>query len=789
MVDLRVLKKRGITTESLKTIFTSEKPSAQIETLTRRIQARIQDGRSRNFSEYKVYAAIDEIWDSPFRQVPEALTRALEGQKVDPKALMNAAQDWGLTHLIEDERDPKTRKPTGRKAINVPSFFKVTVPLVRAYLTIRLAKLVTDRNLDPMFKFEPIRSTPMERIRCELITQRVNLMCQQFNYMDDLRQRILHMLLYTNAVAFIQEEWFEEKQTHLTEAGEEVERIVREGLRYHLPHPTRTFWDRSQPLSTLNSDSGCEYCGYWRVRRYGDIKRNMKLWNTDRIAISPDDVLSANKAYFSTVYPCVMAWPTSTESGKSLDRENQSQWFYNSSFEDTAVLLTEYFEKLNPKENGLGDYDHDVWFRFVVAGDTTVMYCAPLPGAPGIAYTGDVDESRSLNPSLAMEILPYQDQVSNLLTQQLLAVKQNLANLTFVDTDIVNEEDIQRITNEGERHFRGLNMVRFSGKNMSRQLTSVKDAFGSVRFPQLDTVSIGTAITVVLNILERVLVMSAQEVAAAASHEQTAEELRNIAQSTSTRLALTAMPVDRGNDAWKRQLYTYLMAYGEEEVYASLPGDSELTQETLNRLGLTVEEHPATKQGRTLVKGKKSKLQPVATQIELFASTRDGNDRVNNSAMATVMTQFLAQVLQNPGLAQALGPDQAIELLNKCLEFMGVPRDFKLVNKLPEGAGAGVTAEQIKEFVDQQIAQVLQQVQQLTQQSQAAMQETLQQALMPVMELAKSAAETGDRNTLALQKMNEFLQIQDAQLNAHSLYGPGGEPPPEMVTPTGVPVA
>ena len=84
---------------------------------------------------------------------------------------------------------------------------------------------------------------------------------------------------------------------------------------------------------------------------------------------------------------------------------------------------------------------------------TLFFIAAPLPYAPSIWYGYDGDENRELNAGLSLEILPFQDHVSNLLTQFLLTVKQNLANVTFVDTDVVDVGWIDTLKELGREDF------------------------------------------------------------------------------------------------------------------------------------------------------------------------------------------------------------------------------------------------------------------------------------------------------------------------------------------------
>lgn len=690
MIDLQILEEKGITVDALKALFTTDKPSEKTKNLIDHIRGRIQTGINFNLTNYKVYYALDLAWDTPFRQVTPTLLTSMVNKDPSNESVYKVMQDFGLTSQIHlrDVEDPKTGKKS--KAIDVPAFFNVTVPLMRAYVTIRWAKIMNDRRLTPFFKYEPLKDTAKSRIKCEVITDRIQLMATDYGYYDVVREAVFHMLHYSFALQFPQEEWHEEKQLVRDADGKAVEKVEKEGLRYHIPHPTRCFWDQAHRLSTFNSDTGCSHAGYWRVFRYRDIL-DSDWWNKDKITIGQKDWFQFSPTFFTSVYSaCTMQFPQSYLSGQEggqLDRESVlAANVYTADIKDSAVTMTEYFEKLVPSEWGLGDYDYPVWFRFVVASDDTICYCAPIPYCPVVYYGYDAHEARAQNASLSLEVLPYQDQVSNLMTQLLISTKQNLANINFVDTDQVDESTIKELQGWGERMFRKLNFVKFSSKKWRAQQTRTTDAVQPLRFTQFNTREIIEAINVVLNILERVLVMSSQEVAQAASHEQTREEVRNIAGATSTRLAFTAAPVDQARDAMKRQLYAALMSYGNAEFYAQVSDEvqNDMSKEELEKMGLTVEEKSKRVGGNALMKttGKDK----TAIRLASFASTRDGDDRRNNSEAANAMAQFIGAVLGNPLLANAIGAEQGIRLMNEVARMAGFPRDFKLRNVTPEGA-------------------------------------------------------------------------------------------------------
>ena len=670
MIDLNVLNRRGVNSEGLKKVFDNEDhevPEKAVPLLNR-IRDRVDDGLQWCIKNHKVYHALDLAWDTPFKQVSPTLANSILSKDLDSDTVMDAVKDWGLTSMLETTEDAKGT----RKSLNIPVFFNVFVPIVRSYVTIRWARIYNDRRQYPLFKYEMGKHTTVNKLREEIITDRVQTITNSYGYSEVLKQSIFQMLHYGWCMQFPQEEWHSEKQVVINSAGEEEEKYVREGVRYHLPHPSRTFHDQAHRPTTFNTDSGASFAGYWRIMRYGDIRSNSMFWNTDKILYGrTTDLLNNAKTYLELVSPCTMEFPSSSKGAGLFDREKELDRYYSKAEDDKAVLITEYFEKIIPSEYGLGDYDHPVWFRFCLANDDTVLYAAPIPYCPVVYYAYDPHEGKSINSSLSLEIVPFQDQIGNLLSQYLLSVKQNLANMTFVDTDQVPKDMIDKLQNWGEKLFRSLNFMPFSSRQNKFAQNDVREAFTSVRFTALDTNGIVGAMRQVIDMLERLLVISAQEIAQVASHEQTAEEVRTVASTTTTRLAFTATAVDDAMLAWKEQIYKGLMAYGEEEVYAEI--NSGYTPEQINDLGFTVEEEDMDSSGLVGVRGQKTAL-----DLEVIGSYRDSLDRVSDNAMAAALTQLYQMVANDQEIRQSVGVDQVLGVVNQIGTMLGLPKDFKL---------------------------------------------------------------------------------------------------------------
>lgn len=701
MVDLDVLEKHGVTVDRLKEIFTATKGTDVdiAKGIKTRIRNRVQAGISYNLANYRHWYACDVAWDVPFQQSTYSLVRGMMGRKMKDKDIIDALEGADLSDMIV-LYDKSGRVLSGRVnpgdvaevKVNAPTFFQIFIPLAKAYTTIRAAAIVNSYRQVPLFQYEAAKSTAQNRLKSDIITDRVELMSTQYGYFDVIKEAVVQMLHYSQAILFPTEEWDSRPQRMNvpSEADptktEEKEVMVKEGMRYNIPHPSRVFLDTAFRPSTINSDTGVAYAGYWCIIRYGELKADPRYWNTDHVSTSSQDWISNSPAFFNTVYSsCALRFGSRTDTDRG-DRETKTAW-YTMADPDRALTLVQYFEKINPKKEGIGDYDYDVWFRFVVAGQDTIAYAAPLPYCP-MAYFGyDALETRAQNSSMTLEVLPFQDHISNLFSQYLLTVKNNLTNITFFDTNQVDKKVIDDIKNLGQKSYANRNFMPMDMRvNRMGAQNNIQEAFQSFTFPHQATEELISGVEQLLGILDRILVLSPQELAQTASHELTAEEVRNMNQGKSTRYEYTAGAVDRGVYALKVMLYQGLMAYGESDLYARLSAPVDTAE--LTKLGFTVEHDD---KHTVLVSGKKTAL-----LIESWASNRDGDLRINSPQVASSMVQLLQAITANPALLQEIGAPQIISLINEIASIGGLPRDFRFVST---GNNAQAQAQEMQKNV------------------------------------------------------------------------------------------
>lgn len=807
----RLKEKHKLDPDSLEKSFANDtlEKRPKVKKLVDQIRDTIQNGINRNRSDYRLFKAMDWAYDTPFYQVSYTQLRGLLTSSPDEKKVMEAVNSWGLTHLLSDVLDASGKACCGQdgkkqKALNLPVFFNIFVPIVMSYITIRWAKLFNDRNLTPLYKYDPITFTKENRFRCEVVTQLVQRQSTWFDYPADVKQSILQTLLYGFCINFPREAWFVERQ----EDEDGKTKIVREGLRWNMPHPSRTYYDLYHRLSSLNSNSGCEYAGYWELCRYKEINDNPLYWNKDKITMGSHSWfdLTNNPDFLAQVFPCAMTFPNASGQGAggvgALDRQNEAARTYGNGDYDNATLLTQHFQKLVPKDYGLGDYEYPIWMRFVFASDNAVVWAEPLSFTMLPTYTYDADFNRARFRSLALEIIPFQDHVSNILTQWILAVKDNLVNPVFYDKEKIPATYVQQLQNLGQKILNGRMFIPFSSTENYRMKIEQREAFFSPQLTHHNTAELANLVTGVLNMLDRVMQLSPQEIGQAAPHEQTAEETRVIAGNTSTRVTFTGTGIDSGDNAKKTVLYEAMMAHADDDVMVSVTSAFASTKEEFDKLlkavgfELTDKEagfdpdHPETMHQ---VKGNKSAL-----RIEEFSSTRDNNNRINLPGIADAMSKIFLSIAGNPILIQAIGPQQLVELLNQIIVTSGMPQEFRLRGKPIPTAGADPqaqaqqaqqVAEMLKKFAEQvqqlvgqkqqetlalsakQTEQIVggamqaaqQQAQQTAAQSAAAIGQQLQQAA-PAMQAAQQMAQQAAQTLAVHQQEIESLNQAVAQL-------------------------
>lgn len=768
MVDIKELKSAGYSDEKLKAIFTMrpealKKKHPKAADLLETDQSRIDDGVARTFDRARDFYAIDRAYDISREQITYSYARGLISNGATSKQdVLRLAKDFNLDRMLVKRvnsdgkflnyENRPCNEAEAAQDIHLPTFFTIYVPIVASYLKARWAKLFNDRNTVPLYKLEPYVLSLKSKLKARMITSRLSRMSTDMGYPAVERQSIHNALLYGVCINFPEQEWLKEEQTI---DGKKT--ITKSGVPFVIPHPARVFYDMTQPLSSLNSDSGVSYVGYWTTQRFKDVHTNKEFWNRDVVQVNTNGKNpwqeSSQFRLYQELYPCAAKFPNFTANRSNNGREDKAFRYNYSEHGDSAVNLTVMFRKLNPKEYGLFDYDGPVWFRFVYAGNT-VAHVKPWGYCPAVVYQYDADGNRADPSGIGQELLPYQDHMGNLLSQYLLSVKKNLIRIVMHDSDIVSNESLKQVKNESENALRGLQFIPVDGRELKNMgIADAREGLKALNFPAQNTQEILSAVTALLSMVERALGFSPQEIGASASHQQSATEVVTINTNTSQRLQLTGSYIDEAMAARAKMLYEATIMYDSDEVFVSVADVTDKGRDLLKEMGFSIVEDGEHTVG---VSGKKSGL-----VLGSFGVFRDNSTRTNEPAVAQLMSGFLDRILSNPNLVQIVGPKFIFDRLNEIAEFFQLPVDFRLPPDLktapnPQQIEADQKAQaeqqqQFQQMVQQIAAQVSQQVvaeamakmgQDVTQGVAAPLaqkQQQLEQALTQFMEQSKQA--------------------------------------------------
>jgi len=699
VISKKVIKKYGLDAASLKKIFTADKRDKRVVALNDLLRDRIVEGRTRNLTDYKIWAAVDIAYDAPLNQITPTLCRNIIETGGSQASIMKAMKAWNIENEVLFSPMPATESGEKRWALNEPVFNKILIPFVRSYLTIRLAKIYNDRNLSPLFEYSPRIFTSENRVICQIVTEIVESISTEFGYSAILRDFIFNALMYSVSIMFPVESWTKDVQEG--DDGDEV--VEREGVRYVVPHVTRTFYDLTYPLHTLNTGTGCSYAGYWTIMRWGDVASDKSYWNRDNVPHGTNWMDKSNVGYFNyfqEVYPCSLSFPTSTRANRN-DRESMIARYTKNDF-DSAFFVTYVFMELVPADWGLGKYPNKVWMKFTMGGDDTIMFAEVWTYRP-MSYIGyDADSGRGRNASLALEILPFQDLSGNIFSNFILSIKRNLANIIFYNTDVVDESDITNINKRNNAQYTQLNFLGFSGIKMERQAIGGTNAlFQELKFPFVDTNQILSGLTTTIAMLERLLVVAPQEIGASASHQQSKKEVEITSANTTNRVAYTASFVDEGIDALKRQIWEAVKTnMSGKEVVATIPYDIPNLEDNLKKLGFTIVESQMPDHPKVVVKGKIDKL-----NILQLVARRSDADRQTDAQTATAMLTALGQLSTNQYLSQIIDPASLVKLYETAAKFMGADDDFEV--RLNKNAVMGNQLMQSIEEIKKQLLDVV----------------------------------------------------------------------------------
>ena len=710
----RILHKFGLTEARLREIFTNKDETSKDGKIRKKFEARvasrIQEGVRMCATNAALYQAVDMAWDAPPIQ-KETIPLLLWAQgKIKKESLVARIQGTPLeAELLKKDKD-------GTISVDIPRLYEVAVTLVRSYVTRRLAAQTSRfANLWPYFRYEPRGVDEVSKLKAEALSQRVDVLVDAYNVRHLGTQLARDQLLYARSLAFPRCAWdvktqWRSKGLNVEGADIEVESyVVREGVEFVNPHPARTYWDLSAPLANVNTDTGPQFIGYWDIVRYGTLLGG-QYFNTDCVSAGDSwtQLVSQYSEFFSYYFdPKILSWPGDKSDPALANARAANVGVYTGEDNDRGCLLVQHFERINPKHEGICDYDCDLWLRLTVAGDGTIVGAEPMPSIPACYGGMNENDSRVVNCSMAMELLPYQDQLSNLCSHMLANLRTSMVQLWLLDTDAM-EKDTIKYFEDGSKmkdFFIEPQLLKYSSAKLKEAgITDPTQAFRIIQANVANTIEASfNAITRLLNLVDRLLILSPNELGQPAPREISAKEVQEISNTTASIHTFIADGIDEQRAAMKRILYDSIVCRASANF--RVPALRRYSLKTLEKAGFKPEDTANLEDGK-IVPMKSPILGSTRDLIyEYVFDSRDGAERTPNSQVAQTITQIIQFLTSNEVVARAMGKRRLFELVNEAVRLSGSGVDFMLTMDEDEDESIGGETE-LAEIVGQLQQQV-----------------------------------------------------------------------------------
>lgn len=705
MISRKVLEHCGCTPELLRKIHTSrasasdddsEETKALIKYRKKTeddILTRFSAGFETSAKSSNIAQAVDIAMDgTPIQDQTIPLMLWAQG-KIDKSKFLQYFD--GKTQLAT-EFISRTKNETGPDtiSINIPRLHEIQINLIRSYLTRRLAtQSARFSNLWPYFTFNPRGTDDVAKLRGDALSQRVDTIADQYNYRHFFPQTFRHQFMYGRSVVFLRSAWdrvygWKFKDENVPAKELELESYIeREGIDYVAPHFSRVFRDTSAPLPNVNTDTGPCFIGYWDIIRWQAIQDG-EFFNRDKVTFgeSTSQLLQKYSPYFSYYFDaCVLKWPDcKTDPTEGNDR-TRNVGTYSINDRDKGCLVAQYFVKINPKHEKIATYNGDVWIRYSVAGDNTVIGGEFLTNTPACYGGYNENDDRLVNPSMATELMGFQDQLSNLHTQLLTTIRTGMMQIWAVDKDALEPEVIKYIekTMKSSELYTEPHMLQYSGKiladlqlqNPSMNPRSMLTIIQAQVLTSID--QIYRAIGEVFQAADKMVMMSPNEQAQPNPREVAAREVTEISSSTSAISSFVSDGIDEQFAAIKKQLFASLIC--ESTTTFRVPVINRYTKATIEAAGFQLQGGGDINDPNEIVPLTSSIIgTPKNLIYEYYFDSRDGAERPINTQGAQVLSTFFGQMAQSPELMGMLGKRRIFEMLNEIMRLSGAAYDLRL---------------------------------------------------------------------------------------------------------------
>ncbi len=682
------------------------------------LQGWLQEHIVFSLANHSKYSAVDMAWDSmPINSTILPLIQYAQG-RLDLNQVEKCAKD-----LPNASKYLKRDGSGNITSIDLPKFTEVNINLIRSVITRRVAAQSTKyADLWPHFKYEARDQTQVGKLRADLTSERMDIMADQFDYRHFETQCIRDMLLYAHCVAFPRNKWEREIQLERDGRADEFDdkgkikkkvRVVKEGICWFNPHPSRTFYDNNYPLSSLNQDIGCEYVGFWDVTRWGDVADNPAYFNKKAVSFTSGmvDWFSTYWAYFNQYFTSIIPPSFPQAGGNNItatnDRKNQVGLF-TGQLENVSTIFTHLWVKMRPSNWGIGTYPHPVWVHLKVAGDATVVYATICPSSPAAVFSHNENDGRLINISMAHELMPFQDQLTNLFSQLLEVAKQDLFSVAILNTDVFPDtEQGKAVRKEFENlmhnkaTYASTQMLEVSFSKLAQLGIKPDQVFTVVRsHPNTAIDNIFKAIAEVIQMANTITVMSDQEQGQQQTHEISAHESASFQATTNTVYNFISVGIDEGRSSMKRICFESLISCGSDDV--ELTVENRYPSDIITKAGFQAKDpgDGVPMVGYQRVTGSKTSL-----NHDYIFTSRDGANRSGNSHGAQVLVQLLQAIGQlqpemSNAIISAIGKTKLYEIMNSIFRMTDAGVDLNLEVKAGESDELLPTQDEIKAIME-----------------------------------------------------------------------------------------
>lgn len=663
----------------------------------RRLTARVQDGLYRNTADFNKWAAIDLAYAStPIHPTTLPLMQVAQGHI----SLDQCSQQ--IAALSTKMRDKLFVKDTAGKltGIKAPELVEVSHNLVHSLVTRRVAAVATEiEQMYPLMEYDTFSNAQSAKLRGDVMTQIAEQMAGTYGYRHDAEESIRAASLYSQCIKFKANAWHTEYQTLPQQAtpepsgakavGQKPEtkykrQLVREGVLFTLPHPSRTYYDTSRPVSRINYGTGPQYIGHWDVIRIGELQAEPAYFNKD--AVFYDAVIykffAAQFAYMNQYFPDRMVAPI-TNSGSAgalaLTNDRVAQiGAYASLRYDMSTTIAYHYEEIIPKNVGLGTYEDPVWIRFCVAGNRTVIYAEIVGSAPA-SYNGyNTSDNLMVSPSFAMLVLPYQEQITNLLTTLLRTQYQGFCRIWALNTHGMDKKDVdaleQALQYPDYTSAKDI-IIKYDAALLQDRGQDPKTISQKITQIQIETkdkiTEIFSSIVQLLSIAERLLFFSPQELGQVAPRTITAFEAKMVNTTTLGIRDFGLTGIKQQIDADKRIVHDSYMAFGSEDL--EVPVASRYDAQVIEDAGFEIiDDGKGNPDGLFTIRGKK-----LGLLYNYIYTIRNTDDLPTDAAEAQALGQVYDIISKDPILSAAMGIQDRVDLANRFIRHI-TGEDFKI---------------------------------------------------------------------------------------------------------------